>query len=401
LIGVLHARPNSPAVLARLDLRSLRPVSRKVEVAEYHDTWSLSPDGSHLALGVSSGESALSPSRRLRARIGIYIIDLERMALVREVQTGVAAEALGWLAPRRLVASLQQGGTVLVDPQTGRILRRWPGFSYPDASARIRDRLIMMFPRLQKSSPNMPLLRVAGAPRLAVVDAHGRLRSVTLKRIRLGARFNGMYYADRAGLAVDSARSRAYVFAADAPVAEIDLRTLRVSYHRVASLFLRPDELEGRNGQPASEPLARERRALWAGNGNVVVFGRDFVAEGSRKEALIPAGATLVDTVKWSACILNTRATGAASVGNVFVVYEGRSIASQAAAGIGLRAFTARGGKFFHLFDENQVWDVQVGAGRAYVRTPDALHVVDARSGKAISEIAPPVELVGVVERPS
>lgn len=401
-IGVLHATPNSPTVLARLDPLSLRPVSRKVNVGEYHDAWSLSPDGSHLALGVSSGESVLSPSRRLRARIGVYIVDLEAMELVREVQTGVAAEALAWLAPRRLVASLQRGGTVLVDPLTGKILKRWLGFSFPDASALSRNGLVMLLPKLRLSSPRLPLTRVTGATRLAVVDAGGRLRSVILERIRLAVHSrNSMYYEDHAGLTVDPARSRAYVFAADAPVAEVDLRTMRVSYHRLESLFLRPDELGGRNGQPKSAPLARERRALWAGNGQVVVFGRDFVAEGSRKEALVPAGATLVDTAKWSACILNTRATGAASVGNVLVVYGGRLLVSRAAAGIGLRAFTARGGKFFHLFDEEQVWDVQVASGRAYVRTPDALHVVDARSGKAVSEIAPPPELVGVITRPS
>jgi hypothetical protein len=164
--------------------------------------------------------------------------------LVRDVHTGIAAEALGWLAPRRLVAGLQRGGTVLVDPVTGRIRRRWPSFSFPDESARLPDALVMLLPPLRTSSPNLPLTRVAGAPRPAVVDREGRLRCVTLKRIRLDARFaNGVYYEDRAGLAVDPARARAYVFAADAPITEVDLRTMRVSYHRE----LAGPEIEGKN----------------------------------------------------------------------------------------------------------------------------------------------------------
>src|SRR5712691_99188 len=167
-LGVVYPGPNTgntPAILARLDPLSLRPVSPKVEMGEYHAAWSLSPDASQLALGVSSGESVLTPSRRLGLRIGIYIVDLGRMQLVQEIQTGIAAEAVGWLARRRLVAGLQRGGTVVIDPVTGRILRRWPRFSFPDLSARVGDALVMLF-------PDLPFTTVASAkPRLAFVNA--------------------------------------------------------------------------------------------------------------------------------------------------------------------------------------------------------------------------------------
>lgn len=389
LLGLLQAA-NSSVSLARLNPLSLRPVSRQVELGEYHDAWSLSPDASQLALGVSSGESVLNPSRRLRGRIGIYIVDLGAMKLVKEIETGIAAEALGWLAPRRLVAGLQRGGTVVVDPLTGRILRRWPGFSFPDLSARIGNALVMLF-------PDLPLTTVVSAtPRLAVVDAQRRLRSVRLKRIQLSVRSrNGTYYyTDRAGLAVDPARARAYVFAADAPVAQVDLRTMRVSYHRVDPLFLRPGELQGSEARPKKAVLSRERRALWLGRGNVVVFGRDFVTARGRREALIPAGAVLVNTTKWRWRTLDRSAAGAAFAAGRLVVYRP---GWYPAAGVGLRAYTLTGRRTFYFFKGKRVFDVQVAADFAYVRTPSAVYVVDVRSGKVVNKIMPPRDLVDVI----
>jgi hypothetical protein len=389
LLSLLQAA-NSSVSLARLDPLSLRPVSRQVAVGEYHDTWSLSPDASQLALGVSSGESVLNPSRRLRGRIGIYIVDLGAMKLLQEIETGIAAEALGWLAPLRLVAGLQRGGTVVVDPLTGRILRRWPGFSFPDLSARIRNALVMLF-------PDLSLTTVASAtPRLAVVDAQGRLRSVRLKRIQLSVRSrNGTYYyTDRAGLAVDPARARAYVFAADAPVAQVDLRTMRVSYHRFDPLFVRPGELQGSEARPKKAVLSRERRALWLGDGNVVVFGRDFVTARGRREALIPAGAVLVNTTKWRWRTLDRSATGAAFAAGRLVVY---GPGWYPAAGVGLRAYTLTGRRTFYFFKGKRVFDVQVAADLAYVRTPSAVYVVDVRSGKVVNKIVPPRNLVDVI----
>ena len=380
LLGFLQAA-NSSVALARLDPLSLRPVSRRVEVGEYHQAWSLSPGGAQLA--VARGGQG----------IGIDIVDLGTMKLVRQIHTGIAAEALGWLASRRLVAGLQRGGTVLIDPRSGRILRRWPRYSFPDASARVRNALVMLLPRLQQSSPNLPLTRVAGAPRLAVVDTQGRLRSVTLKRVRLGVRSrNGIsdYYADRAGLAVDPGQARAYVVAADAPVAEVDLRTMRVSYHRLAPMYLR---------EPKNAVLARERGALWLQNGHLVVFGRDFVTTPGRREAaLVPAGATVVSAANWRWRTLDSRTTGAAILDGRVVVF---GPGWYPAAGVGLRAYTLGGRRVFYLFKGKRVFELQVAAGLAYVRTPSAVAVVDGKSGNVVHRIVPSVDLVDVVVRPS
>ena len=389
LLGLLRP-PNESAILARFDPLSLEPVSRQVQVPEYHDAWSVSPDGSQLALGISSGRSLISPSRRLSGRIGILIVDLKEMKVVGEVETGIAAEGLAWLAPRLLVAALQRGGTVLVDPLTGRILRRWPALSEPQASARTPDGLVMLFPGVLPATPEA----TAGA-RLGVVDPRGRLRSVTLERIQLALR-DGVQW-DGAGLAVDTARARAYVFAADAPAAEVDLGTMRVSYHRLESLSLSPGELGGSEVPSDDELIWRSRRALWLGDGHVLVIGHDGLeAAGGEDFVAIAAGTTLVDTATWSSCVLDARAGGAEFVAGRVLVY-GRGDP----AGRGLRGYTVAGREAFHLFDREQVLDVQAAPDLAYVRTRTAVHVVEVMTGKVVSEIVPPVELVDVVAGPS
>jgi hypothetical protein len=379
LLGV-RAIPNTTAVmLARLNSLSLRPVSPLVRVGEYHDAWSLSPDGSRVALGISAGESLISPSRRLRGRIGIVIVDLDAMKVVQEFETGIAASALGWLGPRRLVASLLRGGTLLVDPVTRKILRRWPGLSDPGRSARSGDSLVMLFPG-PSSTPSDGTV----AARLALVNARGHLRSVELGRIQLAAGFtNGVGYADEAGLAVDPGGGRAYVFAAGAPAAEVDFDTMDVSYHDV--------ELEV--GAQSKTVLARVRRALWLGQRRAVVFGRNIVANDRFGVAYSGAGATLVDTATWNSCVVDARAGGAIFGAGRLLAY-----ASGAHPAIGVRAYTPRGGKLFHLFNSEQVLDVQVVGGRAYVQTRSALRVVDLKSRRILNSVVPPFELVDVID---
>lgn len=125
----------------------------------------------------------------------------------------------------------------------------------------------------------------------------------------------------------------------------------------------------------------------------MLVFGQDgFAAAGVQDFQAIAAGAILVDTATWSSCVLDTSAGGAAFVAERVLVY-GRGDPARR----GLRAYTVEGREAFHLFDGEQVWDIQVAAQLAYVSTRSAVHVVDVKSGKVVSEIVPPVELVDVI----
>jgi hypothetical protein len=192
--------------------------------------------------------------------------------------------------PGLLVAALVREGTVLVDPRTGKILRRWPRLSEPLASARDRDGLVLLFPGPVRAGAEG---QGTAVPRMAVVDTSRRLRSIALERIQLHARYlDGIGYADGAGLAVNPSRARAYVFAADAPVADVDLRTLHLSYHRLEPLVRPPGGLGNGEIQP-TDVGARIRRAVWLGNGRALVFGRDLVAADG-EDATVAAPVTLV-----------------------------------------------------------------------------------------------------------
>jgi hypothetical protein len=310
------------------------------------------------------------------------IVDLQAMRVIQEIESGGAAQALAWLAPRRLVAALPRG-TVLVDPRTGGTVRRLTGYSRPLASVRARDRVVMLFKRPYRPAGNRRS-QGSAAVRVAVVDAHGRFRSVALDRVRLT--FRGGLRWDEAGLAVDPAQGRAYVFAANAPVAEIDLRTMRVSYHRLDSLFLRPGAVQGGAARPG-ELLHRSREAISLGEGRVLVSGRDLVVGHGGKEAFVPAGAVLVDIASRTWRAFDPKASGAAFAAERPLAY-GR---------FGVRGYTLGGRRVFHLLEGRRVFDVQVAGELAYVRTAMAVGVVDVRRGRIVANIVPPRDLTDVI----
>jgi hypothetical protein len=388
-VAVVQRTPASSAMLARFGPVSLRRLSPQIEIGEYHRTWSISPDGRQLALGVSAGSaSATQPPRPLRRRIGIYIVDLETMKLVGELQTGVAAVAVEWLGPRLLAAALQRGGTVFLDPRTGRIVRRWRAFSFPDASAPARDGLVLLFPKVREAGASAPLIRVSGPPRLAIVDAGGRLQSVTLKRIQLGiAEIAGTFYEDRAALAVDPVRGRAYVAAADGPVAEVALRTMRVTYHEVP--------------RPATEDegvvRARQRRALWLGGDKLAVFGVNLGAAENDPFAAAPAGVFVIDTADWNACVLDAKAGGAAVAAGQLMTYAGTRATAADANQRGLRGYSRGSRDAWQVLDDRHVWDVDIVGAYAYARTERALYVVDTTSRRILATVARPLEVVDVI----
>ena len=153
-------------------------------------------------------------------------------------------------------------------------------------------------------------------PQLVVADAEGRVRVVALRRFPRGARATP-------GLAVDRRGRRALAFAAGAPVAEVDLRTMRVRYRRVA--LPRPRRA------PPGRARTSHRDALWLGRGLVAVSGSDYVSgpDGSfRGSESFPAGVHLVDTGDWSARTVEPRAGRALLAGGRLLstrrTYSGR-----------------------------------------------------------------------------
>jgi hypothetical protein len=385
----LVSLPDSAVVLERISQLSLVRTSPEVVVGEYHDAFSLSPDRSEVALGLSA------PGQN--GRVGVIIVDLSSMKVVRRIETGIAAEALAWPRPRRLVVGLQRGGVALVDPLSGAILHRWKDIPEPEVSAETRNGLVMVVPDTAHPKPAGTV-----AARAVVVDEQGRrLRSIALPALHIGTTYTG-----DAGLVVDATGERAYVFAAGAPVAELELRTMHVSYHAVASLLSSTDQLTGSTAQTGGRVFARQRTAVWLGDGKVLIVGRDLVAVGGGAFARIPAGATTVDTSTWASCTLDPRAAGVSlASGRILAFAPGpqfgpASTTNRTDPGIGLWSYSVGGGHLFHLLGKEPVSNVMVAGDIAYVRTPTAIYVIDVTSGRILRDLNRPPGLIGIVDIP-
>ena len=288
----LVGRWGSPASeLVALDALSLRPVSRRVPVGLFDVPQAFSPDGATLALG--SGR-----------RDGLRLVDLRRMRVAGDVSVGGAVAALSWPRPDRLLAVVSAGRDfrlLVIDPATlRRLAERRLRRSSLVAVGLTRDALVLLLGPLDAIGPT----------RLAVFDASGRLRSVTLARIRSGWEPPGpgvqprIVRARTPALAVDPGVGRAFVLPAGGPAAVVDLATLRVRYRPL------PERRLADGGNALSE--ASYRRAAWLGDGLVAVTGEDDRLEPAPHVGPLqrtrPAGLVVLDTRAWTARTISPRA---------------------------------------------------------------------------------------------
>ena len=331
-IAVFSPFDGSGRTLARLAPSSLRPAGPRVRLPEYHDNWSFSPDGSHVALGMGGAGEICGR--------GICIVDVRSMSIAARISTPTAVEAVAWLRPRRVVGVLQTGGIVVGDPVTGAVLRRTglPYDTYYPAVARTSDGFAVMF----DSRP----------ARLALIDGQGELRTVALKG-----------FGPNAGLAADRRAGRAFIVGSGRRVAAVNLRTTSVRYRRVRVPH-----------------ASRSREALWLGGGLLGVWGS-------------PAGVQVLDTRSWAVHNVSRRATTARRAAGRLLVYTERD--GRPGAGIGLRVYTRDGSRLVrHLLGERKL-SVEVAGGHAFVDGRDArgrpaAWKVDARSGELVRRLAPP-----------
>ncbi len=373
LLGVVSPWDGSGALLAPVDRRSLEAGFPWAELGEYHDASSVSPDGRMAAFGISApGETA---------RIGLRVIDLGTLQVVKDVEVGIVAEGVGWVAPDRVVAFLQSGEVVVVDPLSGEEhARRSLGavscpFGVPSAVTRAGFAL---------------LLSVAGRARLVLADEQGRVRTRELPAIAAGESFG---FCAGASLAVDRERLVAYVVGAHAPVAEVDLRTMRVAHHRVAS---RPRLLSVGGCRACGADL----RAVWLGRGRLAVAGYHLRPSGPRSRRVKPAGAVIVDTRAWTARTIARRAGEAIRAGDRLLVFDGGHPSGGPRRGAGLRVYDRTGDLRYTTVRGERVGDVQVTGARAYARTPRGLRVVDLRRGRVVARFPRVRHDVELVPRP-
>jgi hypothetical protein len=178
-----------------------------------------------------------------------------------------------------------------------------------------------------------------------------------------------------------SSGRHAYVIPAAGPVAEVDLDSLRVSYHssawRHTAAQAKASEGATRHALPIGELIA--------------VFGRDdetFTdADGRLNERGHPSGLDLIETRNWSMRKLDGAATWAVlGGGRLFATQYTWDSSTQTISGMGVAAYDLDGQKHFHLFPGKPASVALVYRNRAYVHVGsyDRAIVVEVSSGRIL-----------------
>lgn len=310
------------------------------------------------------GLRARSPNGRTLALTSgaqptLLLVDAARLKLVRRVrlaQKGVAMAAV-WPEAGRLV--LLVGGSdwssVTVDPATGAVTERSPLPNIADArTATIGDAFVLLY---------RPELGI-GPVRVGFLDTRGRLRSAAIGRIEMGWERERQ---QQPGFAVDRTGKRAVVVDPSGLVAEVDLPSLAVSYHRLPGRVL---------AKSISGPW---RMASFVDSRYVAVTGHDS-AEGSQTAA----GLRLIDTTDWSVRTLDPDASGVAVVRGEVVVWGASWTAEKLVRPIGLRVYRLDGSRRVSLFSGRSVGLSDVIGRRAYLVDDNSqtYHVVDVATGQ-------------------
>jgi hypothetical protein len=377
----------------RNTLMAIRPRSAPLGAV---DAWAFGPDGSQLAVAAHANANLPEPD-------SIRLVSLPMLKLVaKRVSLDGSARAVLWARAARIVALVgyccpDTTAVEVVDPPARRVVGRQELDGAVVATARAEDSLVLL------AAPRTGI----GASRLLVVAADGTVRTVGLERIAAG-----YFWPDQAtdpigaqripALTVDTANSRAFVLSPDGLAAEIDLRTLGVSYHELAAPrslvsrltdWLQPSaQAKGLNG-PA-------RYARWLGNGLIALTGSDETAtrdaSGQASFRSDPAGLAIVDTRDWTVRMLD-RGADWATIADDALLATGRSwsSASRRATGMGLAVYGPDRALRFHLWRGTSAWVDAVWAGRGYIDVTNAgrakIFVIDLGSGRVIRERKSPV----------
>jgi hypothetical protein len=218
---------------------------------------------------------------------------------------------------------------------------------------------------------------------VVVVNDNGSMRSVTLAGIRAGIhwhRVRGVQVGDisQPGLTADPDGHRAYVVSAANLVAEVDLSTLSVTYHRLASTSARQlTRVEKSLNGPT-------RYAAWLGDGRMAVAGTNATKRVSRnksvKETWSPAGVAVINADAWHSRMIDAAANG-------FVVADGALVMSTAGV---VKVYELDGTLRFSAKVVDNPGYVVPFAGYVYVWGQARATILDFRSGTLVAEIPNP-----------
>ena len=384
-----------PAVVARLDPRTLRPLAgARIRLHYGVSSYGWSPDGSRLVLGDVDDDA-------------LHVIDPVRVRRLATIKFGIVAEApqrLAWLSPRRVavVAGDPADGATLVmaDPVAGRVVSRRRLDPAGIVTVRAGDRLVLLHTPIDQIAP----------VRLSVVDDRGRLRTVELAGVRAGFQNPpdwdrpGAYGIGRdASLAVDREGGRAFVVAAGPTVAEVDLDSLQVAYRQLRQPVPLLRRLAHWLVPPAEAKLAAGsgRAACWLGGGTLAVWGTDATVSGDTPETLrsrqLPSGVKLIDTRAWTIRPLDPAANQASWQAGRLLAYGGTWDAeAQRQRGVGLTLYGPGNSPPRHLLGTQAVEQARLHGDLVYASVDTggelwARVVVSLRSGRVVASSEGPL----------
>jgi len=386
LVGVI-AGDNLATELARLDPRTLRPLpGGRLKLAGSWPMLAVAPDRSTAILGSEAGD--------------LTVIDLVHLRQLGALQTDLPGAAIfgwGWVGRSRLllIDTSQQAATevLAVDVSTRRVVHQQRLNGVVQGYARLPSGLALLVTPANE----------IGRARLVVSDANAGLRAVTLAEINAG--FKQLDDSDDGsgprmeqavpGITVDPAGRRVYVVPGGGPVAEVEVASLAVAYHRLGQSASPWQRLARWWAPPAEAKILSgpSRNAIWLGAGQLAVTGYNGSAKGHHRE--IPSGLELIDTRTWTVRQVDRHSSSAVLAAGRLLAFgtafgTGPDGANQ---GYGLTLYGPGDRQPVHRFGAKQVGWIQVDGELAYVQLMDAnlgndegYAVVDLRSGRVLGK---------------
>jgi hypothetical protein len=352
---------------AKLDARTLKPVSKRVPLGLAASYLGRSPGGGN-RLAFTVGEAGTA----------IAFVNLSSMKREGRVALpcGVTAPIL-WRTARRLVTTCggSASSVVVVDPVSRKVRAR--------KSLAVAAELIAVERANASLVGLMAPLGSIGQARLVVVDASARIRSVALPGIRAGTQVldqnTSRFRTEIPALAIDPGGVHAAVIPAGGPLVLVDLRTLDVTRKTLAS---RAPAAARKNVEGTT------RTAVWTSWGTIAVAGRN--ASGGAPDQWTPAGLTLIDARTWTARTLDPLATDVLSTADGGAVLSWATLwdaDARRSVGRGLSGYDGDGKQRFHVFAGQPVYIAAIVGRYAYVAASDLMRfrVVDTANGRVVA----------------
>jgi hypothetical protein len=385
LVGVVSS-DTTATELARLDPTTLRPLpGDRLTLTGAWPMLAVAPDRSRAVLGSEAGDLTV-----------IDLVHLRQLGAVRTDLPGAAIFGWSWVGRSRLllIGTSQQAATdvLAVDVNARRVVRQQRLNGVVQGYARLPRGLALLVTPANE----------IGRARLVVSDASAGLRAVTLAQINAG--FKQVDDTDGSGprmeqalpgIAADPAGRRIYVVPGGGPLAEVELASLEVTYHRLGRAASPWQRLARWWAPPAEAKIISgpSRSALWLGDGQLVVTGYDGSAKGQHRE--IPSGLELIDTRTWAVRQVDRHSSSAMLAAGRLLAFgtafgTGPDGANQ---GYGLTLYGPGDRQPVHRFGAKQVSWIQVNGDLAYVQLMDAnlsdaegYAVMDLRSGRLLHQ---------------